>query len=76
MPRVSRLVLDGPDGTTALLRNAGSRREEARVAVADGDVVVRSYDAAGRLQRELTASGPEISVQVPAGGFTIVTPAG
>jgi hypothetical protein len=75
MPRVSRLVLDGPDGTTALLRNAGSRREVATVVLAGGDAVVRSYDSAGRLQREVTASGTEISVQVTAGGFTIVTPA-
>jgi len=75
MPRVSRLVLDGPDGTTALLRNAGSRREVATVVVADGDVVVRSYDAAGRLEREVTASGTEISVSVLASGFTVVTPA-
>jgi hypothetical protein len=75
MPRVSRLVLEGPDGTTALLRNAGLRREVATVVVADGDVVVRSYDATGRLRREVAASGPEISVSVLASGFTIVTPA-
>jgi hypothetical protein len=76
MPRVSRLVLEGADGTTALLRNAGARRETATVALAgSGDVVVRSYDAAGRLQREVTASGTEITVEVRAGGFTIVSPA-
>ena len=76
MPRVSRLVLDGPDGTTALLRNAGSRREVATVALADGgEVVVRSYDSTGRLHRESTASGTEVSISVMAGGFTVITPA-
>lgn len=54
---------------------AAGRREVATVVLAGGDAVVRSYDSAGRLQREVTASGTEISVQVTAGGFTIVTPA-
>ena len=75
-PRVSRLVLDGPDGATVLLRNAGYRREVATVVLPGaGDVVVRSYDSAGRLHREVTAGGTEISVSVLAAGFTVVTPA-
>jgi len=76
MPRVSRLVLDGPDGATVLLRNAGSRREVATVVLpAAGDVLVRSYDSSGRLHREVTVGGAEISVSVLAAGFTVVTPA-
>ena len=75
MPRVSRLVLDGPDGATVLLRNAGSRREVATVVLPGaGDVVVLSYDSSGRLHREVTAGGIEISVSVLAAGFTVVTP--
>src|SRR5665648_180170 len=76
MPRVSRLVLDGPDGATVLLRNAGSRREVSTVALPGaGDVVVRSYDSSGRLRAEVTAGGTGISVSVLAAGFTVVTPA-
>jgi len=76
MPRVSRLVLDGPDGATMLLRNAGPRREVATVVLPGaGDVVVRSYDSSGRLHREVTVGGTEISVSVLAAGFTVVTPA-
>ena len=75
MPRVSRLVLDGSDGTTALLRNAGPRLEVATLALPDGgDVVVRSYDSRGTLRRATTAGGTDISVSVLAAGFTIVTP--
>ena len=75
MPRVSRLVLDGPDGATVLLRNAGSRREVATVVLPGaGDVVVRSYDSSGRLRAEVTAGGTGISVSVLAAGFTVVTP--
>lgn len=62
MPRVSRLVLDGPDGAAVLLPAAG-------------DVLVRSYDSSGRLHREVTVGGAEISVSVLAAGFTVVTPA-
>ncbi|WP_407341657.1 hypothetical protein [Pengzhenrongella phosphoraccumulans] len=73
-PRVSHLVLDGPDGGTALVQNAGMRTETATIALpGDGDVVVRSYDASGVLRRTLHATGATISVQVRAGGFTVLT---
>lgn len=76
MPRVSRLVLDGPDGSTALLRNAGSRTEVATLVLpTGGDVVVRTYDSRGTLREETTATGTEISVSVRRAGFTVVTPA-
>jgi len=72
-PLVSHLVLDGPDGGTALLHNAGSRAAAAVIILpGDGDVVVRSYDSSGRLRRERTATGAEVSVTVLAEGFTVV----
>ena len=73
-PRVSHLVLDGPSGGTALVQNAGTRTETATITLpGDGDVVVQSYDATGVLRRAVHATGTTVSVQVRAGGFTVLT---
>ncbi|RYV52938.1 hypothetical protein [Pengzhenrongella frigida] len=73
-PRVSHLVLDGPHGGTALVQNAGSRTEAAKVALpGGGKATVRSYDATGTLRQERTMRGAVLTVQVRAGGFTVLT---
>jgi hypothetical protein len=71
---VSRLVLHGADGGTALLQNADGRPRVAQVGLpGTGVATVRSYDAAGRLQQATTATGPVVDAQVTPGGFTVVT---
>ena len=73
-PRVSRLVLAGPHGGTALVRNAGPRSETTDVAVPGAsEARVRSYDDAGRLRAETTATGTTIRIPVLPGGFSIAT---
>ncbi|QTE31305.1 hypothetical protein J4E96_03955 [Pengzhenrongella sicca] len=73
-PRVSRLVLAGPGGGSALLRSVGSRAETTTLALpGSGSATVRSYDGSGRLRREATVTGTEVQVLVLAGGFTVVT---
>jgi hypothetical protein len=71
---VSRLVLHGADGGTALLQNADGRPQVAQVGLpGSGAATVRSYDSAGRLQQVTTATGPVVDARVTPGGFTVVT---
>ena len=71
---VSRLVLHGAEGGTALLQNADGRRQVAQVDLpGTGAATVRSYDAAGRLQSVTTSTGPVVDAPVAPGGFTVVT---
>jgi hypothetical protein len=71
---VTRLVLHGRDGGTALLQNADRRRQVAQVDLPGGGAAtVRSYDAAGRLQASTTSTGPVVDAAVAPGGFTVVT---
>jgi hypothetical protein len=71
---VSRLVLHGSDGGTALLQNADGRRQVAQVELpGSGAATMRCYDAAGRLQQATTSTGPVVDAPVAPGGFTVVT---
>lgn len=73
-PLVSRVVLAGRNGGTALLRSTASAVMQARVAVpGSGRATVRSYDAAGRLRAVRHASGATLRVAVLPGGFTVAT---
>lgn len=73
-PRISRLVLDGPDGGTVLLKSASAADRTVKVAVpGTGPVVVRSYDATGRLRNLTTRTGITIAALVLARGFTVAT---
>ncbi len=71
---VSRLVLHGAEGGTALLQNADRRQRVAQVDLpGSGVATVRSYDAAGRLQAVTSSTGQVVDAPVRPGGFTVVT---
>ncbi|MGD9957928.1 hypothetical protein [Nocardioides sp.] len=73
-PLVSRLVLRGNGGGTALLRSAAARPERARVRVAGtGPARITTYDGQGRMVHVGSSRSRTVTVQVPAGGFALVT---
>jgi hypothetical protein len=73
-PRVSHLVLGGPNGGTALVQNAGSATEVTRLTLpGSGAAELRSYDSSGRLRLTVKTTGATIKVTVLAGGFTVAT---
>jgi hypothetical protein len=73
-PVVSRLVLAGPGGATALLSSRSRHAEHTVVDVAgDGRASVESYDKRGRLVRSTTSRAAHVRVVVPPGGFAVVT---
>ena len=73
-PAVSRLVLRGAGGGTALLSSASDRTERTVVRVAgSGRATASTYDARGRLVRTRTTRARAVRVDVPAGGFALVT---
>ncbi len=73
-PAVSRLVLRGAGGGTALLSSASRRAERTVVRVAgSGRATAATYDAKGRLVRTRTTQARTVRVVVPAGGFALVT---
>lgn len=72
-PLVSRLVLRGDEGATALLRSAARAPKTASVTLpGHGPATVEVYDARGVLQSRYTATGTVVSVSVLPAGFTIV----
>jgi hypothetical protein len=72
-PLVSRLVLSGDGGGTALLRSASARAERTRVWVpGTGTARVATYDGRGHLVARSAGTGHTLRVTVPAGGFALV----
>ncbi|CUR60502.1 conserved hypothetical protein [metagenome] len=73
-PLVSRLVLAGNGGGTALLRSAATRATWVRVSVPGGGAArVTTYDGKGDRKVRRSTSSRVVSVRVPAGGFALVT---
>jgi hypothetical protein len=71
-PLVSRFVLRGRGHGTALVANASSDRERARVAVPGrGPVRVVTYDGLGHRVAVALVRGGIVTVRVPAGGFAV-----
>ena len=72
-PLVSRYVLAGSGGVTALLRSAGSKLERAYVRIeGSGPAVVEVYDDRAQLLSRSTTRAQTVPVTVAPGGFTIV----
>jgi hypothetical protein len=72
-PLVSRLVLRGDGGGTALLRSASRTAERTRVWVpGTGTARVATYDGRGHLVARSAGTGRTPRVTVPAGGFALV----
>jgi hypothetical protein len=72
-PLVSRLVLRGDGGGTALLRSASRTAERTGVRVPGGGTArVTTYDGRGHLMTRSVRTGRTVRVTVPAGGFALV----
>jgi hypothetical protein len=72
-PLVSRLVLRGEGGTTAVLRSAAHAPQTASVALpGTGPAIVEVYDARGVLRSRTKTTDVTVRVTVLPGGFTTV----
>ncbi|GAA1758888.1 hypothetical protein [Agromyces humatus] len=71
-PELSRLVFEGSGKATELVHSTAEVRQQADVGFAGVESTARVYDDRGVLVSEQTLQG-EGSVQIPAGGFAVVT---
>jgi hypothetical protein len=73
-PLVSQLVLAGDRHAVALLSSVASTSDTVEVRLpGTGRVTISAYDRAGELVRERHATGDRVPVEVPPGGFAVLT---
>jgi hypothetical protein len=72
-PEIERLVLDGSDGATALLRSFAIEPRSTTVDLPGlGTATVWLMDSTGRTVATQTQQGSTVHLTVPAGGTAIV----
>jgi len=76
-PEVETLVLTGSGGTRALLRSFADNDTSGEISIPPGArATISVYDLNGRLRRRSQARGPQVSVPLGAGAFSVVEVAG
>jgi hypothetical protein len=71
-PLLESLSLTGAGHGQALVRSFAPDRRVATIAVpGTGRARATSYDATGREAAQASASGPQVSISIPSGGFAI-----
>jgi hypothetical protein len=71
-PLLESLSLTGGGHGQALVRSFAPDKRTAAIAVpGSGRARATSYDASGREAAQASASGPQVSISIPSGGFAI-----
>jgi hypothetical protein len=71
-PVVEHVMLTDGEASTALARNFANRRRTVTLALPAGlATTVTTFDAQGRLFRQFESSTPQVTIEIPPGGFAI-----